>query len=183
MRGIGGDGDDRPAPLTAELRHRLLKQIKRAADVHRESLLPVLRAQLIGRPHAQDPGGIHQHVQSFDIVEQTRANVAYLVGIGDVEHFGGKRITFAVKGKVETGDVGPGLDESQRGGIANAFTCASHPHGLAVKIQRRHYFTSRESSAHQASMVGFFASITKSISPCTLRQRAASAIIRTESRP
>ena len=55
MRGIGGDGDDRPAPLTAELRHRLLKQIKRAADVHRECLLPVLRAQLIGRPMRRIP--------------------------------------------------------------------------------------------------------------------------------
>ena len=146
-------------------------------------MLPVFRAQLVGGAHAQDPGGVHQHVQSFDVVEQPRAHVAYLTGIGDVQRFGGKRITFAVKGKVETGDVSPGLDESQRGGIANPFTCAGHPHGLAVEIQRRHYFTSRESSAHQASMVGFFASITKSISPCTLRQRAARAIIRTESRP
>ena len=62
VRGIGGDGDDRPAPLATELGHRLLKQIKRAADVDREGLLPVFRAQLVGSAHAQDPGGVHQHI-------------------------------------------------------------------------------------------------------------------------
>ena len=35
VRGIGGDGDDRPAPLATELGHRLLKQVERPADVDR----------------------------------------------------------------------------------------------------------------------------------------------------
>lgn len=77
VRSIGGDGDDRPAPLATELGHRLLKQVERPADVDREGLLPVFRAQLVGSAHAQDPGGVHQHVQSFDVVEQPRAQVAH----------------------------------------------------------------------------------------------------------
>ncbi len=62
VRSIGGDGDDRPAPLATELGHRLLKQVERPADVDREGLLPVFRAQLVGSAHAQDPGGVHQHI-------------------------------------------------------------------------------------------------------------------------
>ncbi len=49
-------------PLATELGHRLLKQVERPADVDREGLLPVFRAQLVGSAHAQDPGGVHQHI-------------------------------------------------------------------------------------------------------------------------
>lgn len=107
----------------------------------------------------------------------------HLPRVGDVQRLGGERIAFTVERQIKAGYLRAGLNERQGGGVADPLARPGDPHGLAVKIESVHYFTSRDSSAHQASIVGFFASTTKSISPYTLRQRAASAIIRTESRP
>ncbi|MNC13115.1 hypothetical protein D3C75_608480 [compost metagenome] len=183
MRGIRGDGDNRPALLTTELAHRLLEQVEGPANVDRKSLLPVVLRQLLGGPHAQNTGGIDQHVQTGQIVEQSAADISHLLRVRHVQRFSCKRIACLREGDVKTGHLCARLCEGLRGGVADAFSGPGHPDGFAAKIQPGHYFTSRESSAHQASRVGFFASITKSMSPCTLRQRAASAIMRTESRP
>lgn len=94
--------------------------------------------------------------------------------------FGRKGILLLSERLIKTCNFRSRLNKRQRRGVADTFTCAGYPDIFTAEI---HYFTSRESSFHQASMVGFFASMTKSISPCTLRQRAASAIMRTESRP
>ncbi len=180
---VGGHGDNRPALLTAELPHRLLEQVKRPANVDREGLLPVVLRELVSRPHPQDPCCIHQHIQTIDRSQQTPADLAHLRSVRHVQHFGGKGIARLREGHVKARHPGARLCERHRGGVTDAFPGPGHPDGFPRKIERSHYFTSRESSAHQASSVGFFASITKSISPCTLRQRAARAIMRTESRP
>jgi hypothetical protein len=44
VRRIRRDGHDRPALLATKLRHRLLKQIERSANVNRKRLLPLLSA-------------------------------------------------------------------------------------------------------------------------------------------
>ena len=183
MRSVGRHGHNRPAFLAAELRHRLLEQVKRPANVNGKGLLPVFLAQRIGRPHPQNTGGIDQHIQPRDPCQQAAARLRHLLRVGNVQRLGGERVAFAVERQIEPGYLRAGLNERQGGGVADPLARAGDPHGPAVKIEPVHYFTSRESSAHQASMVGFFASTTKSISPCTLRQRAASAIMRTESRP
>ena len=182
MRRVRGYGHNRPALLTTELAHRLLEQVERAADVDRKGLLPVLLRKLIRRAHTQNARRVNQHVEPLKAAEQTPADITRLRRIRHVQRFGGKRIFAVRESQIEPGHLRPGLHKCQRGRIANALTRARHPDGFTGKI-KSHHFTSRESSAHQASRVGFFASITKSMSPCTLRQRAASAIIRTESRP
>ncbi len=85
MRGIGGNGDNGPALLATELAHRLLEQVKRAADVDGESLLPCLQTQLIGRAHAQNPRGVNQHIQPIDAFQQMPAHLGHLLRIGNIQ--------------------------------------------------------------------------------------------------
>ena len=182
MRRVGRHGNNRPALLTAELAHRQLEQVECAADVDRKGLLPVFLRELVRRPHAQDARRVDQHVQAVERSQHPPAHLLHLPGIRHVQRFGGKRIVILREGQIEAGHLRAGFGKRQCGRVANPLPRARHPDGFAGEI-KHHHFTSRESSAHQASRVGFLASITKSISPCTLRQRAASAIMRTESRP
>lgn len=180
---VRGDGDDRPALLTAKLAHRLLEQVERTANVDREGLLPVLLRELVRRPHTQNTRRVDQHVQAFKRSQHAATHVTHLRGICYVQRFSREGVVVLREGQIEPGHLRARVNKRQRGCVAYPLPRARHPDGFAAEIESRHHFTSRESSAHQASRVGFLASITKSISPCTLRQRAASAIMRTESRP
>ncbi|MOA15236.1 hypothetical protein D3C78_1353850 [compost metagenome] len=121
--------------------------------------------QLLGRAHAQNARRIDQHVQAFQICQHAPTNVVHLRRVRHVQRFGGKRIIVRREGEIKASHLRTRLDKRQRRGVADALTRARHPDGFAGKIESGHYFTSRDSSAHQASRVGFFASITKSISP------------------
>jgi hypothetical protein len=104
MRGVcaaSGHGHNRPAFLAAELRHRLLEQVKRPANVDGKGLLPVFLAQRIGRPHPQNTGGIDQHIQPRDPCQQAAARLRHLLRVGNVQRLGGERIAFAVERQIK----------------------------------------------------------------------------------
>src|SRR5699024_94594 len=130
------------------------------------------------RRHTRSKRDWSSDVCSSDL--QSLTHLRDLRSVGNIHHFGRKGILLLSERLIKTCNFRSRLNKRQRRGVADTFPRASYPAIFTAEI---HYFTSRESSFHQASMVGFFASMTKSISPCTLRQRAASAIIRTESRP
>ena len=134
MRSVGRHSHNRPAFLAAELRHRLLEQVKRPANVDGKGLLPVFKVQRIGRPHPQNTGRINQHIQPLDPCQQAAAYLRHLLRVGDVQRLGGKRIAFTVERQIKTGYLRAGLNERQRGSVADPLTRAGDPHGLAVKI-------------------------------------------------
>ena len=79
----------------------------------------------------------------------------------------GERVVDVVKAQIETLNLRARSVKRQRGIVADALACAGHPDLFTAKVEALvHYAGSRDSSAHQPSIVGFFARLTKSISPC-----------------
>ncbi len=152
--------------------------------INRQAGQPVCGAGFVRQPHTQNTGAVDQHVQLTLLRQQTPAQGIYRIAVGDIQHFGAKRVFRLAKMLIETNYLGTGPHKRQCGLQANPGTRAGNPDSFAGKIALlTHQAFPSDNSAHQPSMVGFLARAIKSISPRILRQRAASSMIRTESRP